>query len=158
MAVEITITGLERLEHKYGKSAVDYAVKQSMESTVVYTEGRVKAHLGGHVKTGRLRSSIHGELNGMDGKISIGSGLAYGKWVDEGTGIYGPHAREIVPKHAQRMVWQTTTATGRGTGGFAVAKKTRGQPAVHFIKKTVDEDRRKIATHFGNTFIRLLTG
>jgi HK97 gp10 family phage protein len=72
-------------------------------------------------KFGTLKRSIRGEVtSAFTGTILQDATVAkYGKWVENGTGIYGPLGTPIVPINAKFLAWQ-------GPKGWCRAKSVRG--------------------------------
>lgn len=73
--------------------------------------------------TSRLASSIHTELLLIDGSpvARVGSSVKYARYVEEGTGIYGPRHRPITPKRASVLRW-----IPKGASKPAFARSVRG--------------------------------
>jgi Bacteriophage HK97-gp10, putative tail-component len=66
------------------------------------------------VDHGRLRASITYQIVASPtGLVArIGSNVEYARYVEEGTGIYGPHQTPIVPVNASVLVFTPKGATG----------------------------------------------
>jgi hypothetical protein len=82
------------------------------------------------VDTGRLRNSIGVKLtvrNGTHLGVEIGTNVYYARWVHEGTGIYGPHHKMIVPRRRKSLRW-------RAKGQYVFAKHVRGMAANPFLR------------------------
>lgn len=90
------------------------------------------------VDTGTLRRSITFHIEGIAGqaRARVGSNLEYALWVENGTGIYGPHNTPIVPVVAKRLVF-----TPRG-GSTVFARSVRGRPATPFLAPALSALRR----------------
>ncbi|MDA8155573.1 MAG: hypothetical protein M0Z52_03835 [Actinomycetota bacterium] len=74
----------------------------AMTKTVMVGEREIKAEEP--VRTGNLVNSTQGDvIDGLNGVIKITA--PYGKYVYEGTGIYGPHGTPIVPVTAKALFW-----------------------------------------------------
>lgn len=74
------------------------------------------------VDGGRLRNSLTMEMRreswGPTGRV--GTNLEYALYVHEGTGLYGPRGRYIVPVRAKVLVWKTKRqVVGRTPSGRA---------------------------------------
>lgn len=88
------------------------------------------------VDTGRLRASVTVEMSVEAGKplARIGTNLPYGRYVEEGTGIYGPRGRPIRPRSARVLRWPKVNNTGKGrrrykagkTAAYAFAPQVKG--------------------------------
>lgn len=61
------------------------------------------------VDTGHLRSSIQVQLRKVTGApiVRVGSHLKYSRWVHDGTGLYGPRKKRIVPKHKKALAFKS---------------------------------------------------
>jgi hypothetical protein len=90
----------------------------------------------GAVDTGRLRGSVTTEIVITSGRpmARVGTNLPYGRYVEEGTGIYGPKGRPIRPVNARLLRWPVTNNSGSGrrrykggrTAEFAFARSVKG--------------------------------
>jgi phage gpG-like protein len=87
------------------------------------------------VDHGRLRSSLHTEfvLRGWAPFVRVGTNVRYAAWVHNGTGIYGPSGKPIVPKRAKVLVF-----TPRGSSTIVFAKFVKGMKARPFLKDALD--------------------
>lgn len=97
------------------------------------------------VDEGRLRSSItHTVRVGPSAAaVRVGSPLEYARYVHEGTGIYGPKKKPIVPVTAKALKFQTPKLIGplpagvrtpaKGKRGFVFAKSVKGSPPNPFL-------------------------
>ena len=61
-------------------------------------------------KTGRLINSLtiggSGNISNVSGNaIEVGTNVPYGRWNQEGTGIYGPTGQRIFPKNKKALAW-----------------------------------------------------
>lgn len=143
---------LSKVEAKYGKAKTDAAMKQALASTVEFAAGRMRTRVP--VVTGFLRSSISGQVIATNkGKIFAAQkgGVYYAPFVDQGTGVYAAGGSPIRPKQAKVLSWH-------GPNGQIFARSVRGQKGVHFVKKTITQDKNEIAGHFKTNFLRSLTG
>jgi|GEM_PF-3262462 len=64
-------------------------------------------------RTGTLGKSItvgKPEFRAALASIDVGTNLRYARWVEEGTGIFGPEARPITPKVAKVLAWKSAGA------------------------------------------------
>jgi hypothetical protein len=68
------------------------------------------------VDTGRLRGSVAVEISVEGGRpyARVGTNLAHGRYVEEGTGIYGPKGRPIRPTTARVLRWPKVNNSGKG--------------------------------------------
>lgn len=82
----------------------------------IRVQSKARRNLGGstgtgpkRVDTGLLRASIATQLrtDGNELVMRVGTGVFYSRWVHDGTGIYGPRAQPIRPKHKKFLRWYT---------------------------------------------------
>lgn len=71
-----------------------------------------------------IRSGVnqHGAWVGSDHELAL--------WLENGTGVYGPHHSPIVPTSSTVLVFPSR----RGGKGFVFAKSVRGQKAKPFLE------------------------
>lgn len=69
-----------------------------------------------------IRASV-----GPRGSITVGSPLPLARWIEKGTGVYGPHHTPIVPVTSTVLVFP-------GTRGMVFTKSAQGQPARPFLE------------------------
>lgn len=88
-------------------------------------------------RTGTLADSI--EASGaVDGGSRITNtvrcGAEYGRYQDEGTGIYGPDGARIVPTNAKVLAFDWAAG-----GGMTFRASVAGSPGTHFWSDTIDD-------------------
>lgn len=96
------------------------------------------------VDTGRLRSSITAQpytVNGVPG-VAVGTNVEYAIYVHEGTGLYGPKAKYIVPVNKQVLRWKTRGAghaarRRAGTGGWTFSQRSSGMRPNPFLRNAL---------------------
>jgi hypothetical protein len=105
-------------------------------------------------KSNNLSASIRiGTITDTSAQILAGGqfGVGYARFVEFGTGIYGPRKRRIVPRNKPFMAWRVDTTggvpggaqlrltgssrtrKGQGIAGWAYARSTRGRPATPYL-------------------------
>lgn len=97
-------------------------------------ETEAKANASWTDRTGNTRRAIHGggDKTEKGATAYLAHGSMVGTYLEEGTGIYGPHRTSIVPVRAQAMRFTM--------GGKVVfAKQTKGMPAQPIIRPTADK-------------------
>jgi len=113
-------------------------------------EDQAKTSATWNDRTGNTRRSIHGggdrSKNGATAYLAHGSMV--GTYFEEGTGIYGPHRRRIVPKNAKALRFTL--------GGKEIfVKSTKGMRKQPVIKPTVErqwpEIQRTVRKYWGST-------
>jgi phage gpG-like protein len=90
------------------------------------------------VDTGRLRASITTDMDTRPGRITarVGTNVNYAMFVHNGTGIYGPRGRPIVPTRGKVLVF-----TPKGAGRPVFARSVRGMPKTEFLTKALPAAR-----------------
>lgn len=96
------------------------------------------------VDNGRLRSSISAtlELNPTTCILRVGSDVPYARYVEEGTGIYGPRGRRITPVRRQALKFPRPRSWGAGpsnAGGFVFRRSVAGSPPNPFLADALEE-------------------
>lgn len=104
---------------------------------------------------GTLKRSIYPQVNPNIGKFSgkviqDGTVASYGKYVNEGTGIYGPHGAPIVPVTKPFLAWKDYG------GGWHRARSIRGQKAQPFMEPALQENRDTINQMFKEKISKFL--
>jgi hypothetical protein len=74
------------------------------------------------VKTGNLLREIVSWVSGGGTKATVTSQAPYSLWVHEGTGLFGPFKRRIVPTTKKALFWPGASHPVRSTAGM------RGNP------------------------------
>lgn len=99
-------------------------------AALVEAEAKRLLTVQGAVDTGRLRSSITRELVRVNGKlvIRVGTNVHYARYVEEGTGIYGPRKRPIRPVRAKVLAF-----VPKGQTRVVFAKQVRGMRARPYL-------------------------
>lgn len=118
----------------------------------VVTAAKRNLKAAGRIDTGRLQNSIAKQLLVSRGGlvVRVGTNLKYGRYVHDGTGIYGPKGQPIRPKSGKVLAWPTRGVTsvraskvpGRGAvitksqtaTGMAFARSVRGIPPTPFLR------------------------
>jgi hypothetical protein len=100
------------------------------------------------VDTGRLRASISTQMVVVNGKpvAMVGTNVSYALYVHEGTGLYGPAHKMIVPVNKKVLRWKTRGAgqAGRraaGKGGYTFAMQSSGMRPNPFLKNALPAAR-----------------
>ena len=101
------------------------------------------------VESGRLRSSITHIVTASVNSVTtrVGSPLEHARYIHEGTGIYGPKKKKIVPVSAKALKFPTPKAfgpmlagAGRKPGGFVFAKSVKGIPPNPFLTDALKDE------------------
>lgn len=94
-------------------------------------ESKAKTNAPWTDRTGNTRRAIHGggERTPSGAVIYLSHGSMVGTYLEEGTGIYGPHGKPIVPVHSKAMRFTV--------GGSEIFdKEVKGMPAQPIIEPT----------------------
>jgi phage gpG-like protein len=90
-------------------------------------------------RSGRLMNSltIGGEanlLNLTDSSVEVGTSVKnYPRWMQEGTGIYGPTGKPIFPKNGKWLAWGGEAGEGGQIVGGTVVRSIKGSPKRRFL-------------------------
>jgi hypothetical protein len=100
---------------------------------------------------GVLRASIDGtvRVDGLKVIGRVGTPLEYGWYVHDGTGIFGPKGRPIVPVHAKVLVFEPGRSIGplarggkhlpKGKRGLVFAASSKGTPPNPFLFEALQD-------------------
>lgn len=99
------------------------------------------------VDNGRLRSSITHtiELTPTTCVLTVGSDVPYARYVEEGTGIYGPRRRRITPTRRQALKfptprsWSGDNQPRQADRGFVFRRSVAGSPPNPFLANALAE-------------------
>lgn len=88
-------------------------------------------------RTGALADSIQAEspvASATSVRVRAFVGVDYGRYQDEGTGIYGPEGVPITPRNARVLRFDWPAA-----GGIVFARSVRGSEPTRFWQRTIIE-------------------
>jgi HK97 gp10 family phage protein len=130
MLLAITGLGFSELSEALGASAD--AMQAKLEDVAFQAVSQVRSAAQAKVpkRTFNLMRSIIAEP--IEGGALVTVNALYGKFVEFGTGLYGPHQQRIVSKSGGPLVW-----TQGGETIFAMS--TAGMHAKPFFNPAVDE-------------------
>lgn len=108
-------------------------------------ESAAKRNLGSgpkRVNTGLLRSSITTTLFTVNGKpiVRVGTKVKYAAYVHDGTGLWGPKHKMIVPVNKKVLRWKTKGGK-TGKGGYTFSMKSQGMRPNPFLKNALKAAR-----------------
>lgn len=107
-----------------GMNSLGNTIGKTLESTA-------KSKASWTDRTGNTRQAIHGGADAASNGavIYLAHGSMVGTYLEEGTGIHGPHGQKIVPRNAKAMRFTM--------GGSTIfAKSTEGMPKQPIIEPT----------------------
>jgi hypothetical protein len=135
------------ITHKYDPAAVQAlltspngGVAKDLLRRGLQVESAAKRNLSSNpkrVNTGRLRSDVKARpvFHGAKMSVRVGSGLKYALYVHDGTGLYGPHHKLIVPKNKKALKWKSKG--GKGKKGYTYSKWSRGMRPNPFLQNAL---------------------
>lgn len=90
--------------------------------------------------SGDARNLISGSAEGGSGEYTLylAHGTEYGGWLEEGTGIYGPTKKKIVPVNAKILSWVDTE------GIRHYAKSVKGIKTMPILHDTLENNKENI--------------
>lgn len=97
------------------------------------------------VDTGDLRSSWHYKIQKTQAKVYTSK--AYAKYVDQGTGIFGPKGQPIYPKNSNVLRFKpkgNAYSDYVSNDGYVYVPSVQGQKPVHLVDKSLDELEKEI--------------
>lgn len=118
----------------------------------VVNQAKRNLRAAGLIDTGTLLNSITHDISVSRTGLTatVGTNLPYGRYLHEGTGIYGPKGQPIRPKNGKVLAWPTrgtssvsaSRVPGRGVvttrsqaaSGYAFARSVRGVPPTPFLR------------------------
>ena len=132
--------------------------------------------LAGNVVVGQMKRNIPHKTSNTSRSIHVAKvtdtsavveGNAVAKWIDEGTGLFGPHHARITPNAAKALRWmggpsgslrlsgrQRKGAVGAGAG-YIFAKSTKGMEARPYVQRSVHEAGQKLGVELKGEIITL---
>jgi Bacteriophage HK97-gp10, putative tail-component len=102
-------------------------------------------------KTGALARSVAfaTTVSGFAVETKVGTDVKYGRYLDEGTGIYGPKGAPIRPTRAKFLVFEI--------GGKTVfARSVRGVPGDKWFTGSWEESKPEVRREFGEVPKRIV--
>ncbi|WP_315074509.1 hypothetical protein [uncultured Clostridium sp.] len=87
------------------------------------------------------RNGINGGVEGANGDFTLylAHGTEYGEWLENGTGIYGPTGRKIVPVNKKILSWVDAD------GQRHFAKSVKGIKPMPILHDTLENNKDNIA-------------
>lgn len=95
---------------------------RAMQVAVGITHAEVLRRMERHRRTGHMMRSVfaHPTVQGKKVVGTVGSNVDYVRWLEYGTGLYGPRNAWIVPRRAQALRFPQP-----GNAGFTLAGRQR---------------------------------
>ncbi len=126
--------------------------KDGIEAGLIRAAGAVEAEAVREtpVVSGNLADSIRKYVDMVRLRATIGPQAKYAVFVNQGTGIYGPHKTPIVPTTKKALAWVSPMRIGnRWISGFMVRRSVKGQKANPFMARAL----KKIEPRLGEIFM-----
>lgn len=125
-----------KINHKLGE-----VTRETVQKGVKYTATDLKAKLKKNAPVNK--ESGGGKLQGSIEMIPRGPylfeyiGAKYLKWVNDGTGLYGPHATRIVPVHSKFLYFEWK-------GRMWCLRSVKGQKGQKFVEKSMQQEGTRV--------------
>lgn len=122
-------------------AAFEKAAEKQVRKALLLIEGDIRRLTP--FRTGTLRRSItsHVARTGSIITGTVGTVIFYGLYLEEGTGLFGPLHRKIVPTRAQALRWPAGGGAGTAGPGFTLAGRRRsgkaGANAQYMFRRSV---------------------
>ncbi|SDY71855.1 HK97 gp10 family phage protein [Thermoactinomyces sp. DSM 45892] len=111
------------------------AVKQAVEYTALDVWGNIREN--SPVSHGRLAGSW--QMNRLSSlRYKVQTAVAYARYTNDGTGIYGPRRQPIRPRSGQALVFQSQ-------GRTVFARSVRGMKGRKYIEKSIEQTEHRKA-------------
>ncbi len=116
-----------------------YELLQNKIRPTLVNEAKEKAYWKD--RSGDARRGINGGVEGSNGEFELylGHSEEYGEWLENGTGIYGPTGRKIVPVNKKILSWVDAD------GQRHFAKSVKGIKPMPILHDTLDNNKDNIA-------------
>lgn len=129
--------GAEELARAFREAPTitESALKKAIGNTAYRVEG--DAEQNAPIDIGVLRGSINTDgphKRGNDVMASVGTNVKYARYMEEGTGIYGPRRTPITPKNGKVLAWKRN-------GKWHFARSVKGVKPKRFFKRARDDNR-----------------
>jgi HK97 gp10 family phage protein len=141
MADFVIVVGDNELKAKMmaGSEEVKLLIKETVED--IAAESASVAQFLAPKRTGNLaqnitstRASIDPAIGGYSATAGVRKTAPYARWVEEGTGIFGPHGTPIVPKVGNFLIFKIGEKT-------IVTRSVKGQKGQHYMRRAFVQTR-----------------
>lgn len=115
------------------------AMLQYVITPTLVNEAKEKAYWKD--RSTHARNGINGGVEGSNGEFTLflEHGTEYGEWLENGTGIYGPTGRKIVPVNKKILSWVDAD------GQRHFAKSVKGIKPMPILHDTLENNKDNIA-------------
>lgn len=116
-------------------------ITSAMKDSTLAIENQAKQNVG--FVTGTLARSISSVVAPLSGSVKgyVSASASYARYVEEGTGLFGPQHQLIKPKNAKSLAW-------KGSGGMVFAKSSKGMKPRKFMRMAYYYTRQRVETRF----------
>ena len=133
------VQGMDALVHRLNAIGDTRAILHALQLSVVHEAQALVPRKTGHL----FRTIQPGFLARAEASVVVTA--PYARWVEEGTGLYGPRKKRIVPTHAKALAWKTggpsklrlsgrsRVVGGQALAGMAFARSTKGMQARPYL-------------------------
>jgi hypothetical protein len=140
--LSVRIKGIEELNRAWSRAPqlVTKELSRGISSTAADVQRVAKYRAP--VDLGILRASIHTEgphVLDRDVRATVGTNVEYAQAQEEGTGIYGPRKRMIVPIRGKFLVFKKA-------GQTIFARSVRGVRPRYYFKQAIEDNRLTFAS------------
>lgn len=166
---DVSVSGLGDLYKDMGNASVNIRreMKSATNDSLRTFQSTARIKIGSlSLREGIQVQPAKDEPNGVVG--SVGAEKPIYLWHDQGTGIYGPRKRYIVPVRKKILAWHKGGATwksvskaggqGGSANGWIFAMRVRGMKPKYFMKQAVDMNREWVKNRFDQIPKRVFGG
>lgn len=149
MDMQVQVVGLDKLMADVSKAGgnADSLVTAALVNSTNKVQSNARV-LAAH-RTGALQNSILPEVRGLNALVKVNE--KYGRYIEGGTGIYGPSGMAITPKRGKALMF----TSGGKTIFVKSVKGMRGRP---FFKPGIEQSLTYIHQQFQQVLALLTTG
>lgn len=130
------IKNLDKIGEQTGRNLVHLAGLNTQEEVERRTPEDV----------GHLKNSWFVEDNQSSSQFRLYNSRKYAPFVEEGTGVYGPSNKPILPKTKKVLAWKPSKKGLKyaNKNGWVFAKSVKGQKGVHMAEKSIEATTKRI--------------
>jgi len=161
------VIGAQALERRLAAISGPHAGPVFMRRAGGLVRGQMILNMraAGARKTGLTAASI--QVSRVTDNSALLTANAVAKYIDEGTGLYGPLHRKITPKAAKALRWmggpagslRLTGSRRKGKAGagaaWIYAKSTKGMKARPYVQKSIIEAGQKLGAQLVGDIVKL---
>ena len=143
------VVGQAQVEHRLAAIKSPQGV---MKRAAAFTRGQMVRNMPR--KTGLTAGSVQSRVLSPTRAIIEGSPVA--RWLDSGTGLFGPLHHLITPRAARALAFTVggRRLSGRGGGTLVVVRSVKGMKARPYIARSVKEASSKVGVEISAEIIK----